>query len=189
MLIKFAAVFLLFLFPQVIASTNSGAVAAMQQKLQHIKSNGSLPQPDQTPTIFTEQEINAYLASGQLKLPTGVQSVRFEGEPGIVTGTAQIDFDQIKAGRSSHNPLLSVFEGVHEVVVSAHAHGAGGEGLVQVDSVSLDGVEIPRFVLQIFVEKYLQPKYSNVGMDSRFRLPDRIDVAIVGPHKLTVTQK
>ena len=61
--------------------------------------------------------------------------------------------------------------------------------IVHVDSVSLDGVEIPRFVLQLFVEKYLQPKYPNVGLDSRFGLPDRIDTAIVGQHRLTVAQK
>ena len=61
--------------------------------------------------------------------------------------------------------------------------------MVSVDSVSLDGIEIPRFVLQLFVEKYLQPKYPNIGLDSRFALPDRIDTAIVGLHKLTITQK
>ena len=75
------------------------------------------------------------------------------------------------------------------MVVQAHAHGSGGQGIVQVDTVSLDGVEIPRFVLQLFVEKYLQPKYPNIGLDSRFALPDRIDTATVGRHKLTITQK
>jgi hypothetical protein len=106
-----------------------------------------------------------------------------------VTGTARVDFDQLKAGRRSSNPLLSVFTGIHEVVVVAHAQGAGGQGFVNVDSVSLDGVDIPRFVLQMFAEKYLQPKYPNVGLDSRFALPNRIDTARVGVHTLTVTQK
>ena len=39
------------------------------------------------------------------------------------------------------------------------------------------------------IEKYLHPKYPNIGLDSRFGLPDRIDTARVGTHKLTVTQK
>jgi hypothetical protein len=82
-----------------------------------------------------------------------------------------------------------MFSGVHEVVVVAHAHGAGGQGVVNVDSVSLDNIAIPRFVLQLFVERYLQPKYPNVGLDSRFALPNRIDTARVGAHTLTVTQK
>jgi hypothetical protein len=100
-----------------------------------------------------------------------------------------VDFEQVKAGVSSYNPLLSVFSGVHDVVIVARAHGAGGVGFVQVDSVSLDGLDIPRFALQLFVEKYIRPKYPDIGLNSRFPLPDRIDRAIVGQHKLTVTQK
>jgi hypothetical protein len=87
------------------------------------------------------------------------------------------------------NTLLEVFRGVHDVDVVAHAHAAAGVGYVEVDSVSLDGVEIPRFVLQLFVANYIQPKYPNLGLDSSFRLPDRIDQATVGVHELTVTQK
>jgi hypothetical protein len=58
-----------------------------------------------------------------------------------------------------------------------------------VESVSLDDVEIPRFVLQMFVDKYLKSKYRNIGLDSRFVLPDHLDTASVGLHTLTVTQK
>jgi hypothetical protein len=168
---------------------NSAAVASMDRKLQRIEANGASAHPDQTPTEFTEEEVNSYLASGRVQLPSGVQSVNFQGEPGVITANTRVDFDQLKAGKRSSNPLLGVFSGVHDVVVQAHAHGSGGQGIVNVDAVSLDGVEIPRFVLQLFVEKYLQPKYPNIGLDSHFALPDRIDTATVGRHKLTVTQK
>jgi len=171
------------------SSSNSGAVASMERKVQHVESNGALAHPDQAPTEFTEQEINAYFAAGKIKLPAGVRSVTFQGQPEVVSAISRVDFDQLKAGRNSYNPLLSVFSGIHDVVVAAHAYGSGGQGLVHVDSVSLDGVEIPRFVLQLFVEKYLQPTYPNVGLDSRFELPDKIDKATVGLHRLTVTQK
>src|SRR5437868_13419428 len=167
----------------------SSAVASMDRKLQLIETNGASAHPDQTPTEFTEEEVNSYIASGRIQLPVGVQSVKFQGEPGIITANTRVDFDQLKAGRRSSNPLLGMFSGVHDVIVQAHAHGSGGQGIVNVDSVSLDGVEIPRFVLQLFVEKYLQPKYPNIGLDSRFALPDRIDTATVGRHKLTITQK
>jgi len=170
-------------------TSRSSDVASTEQKLRHIEANGQAARPDQTPTVFSEPEINSYLASDNVILPEGVQSVKLAGEPGIITGTARVDFDRIREGTGSSNPLLSIFSGVHDVVVVAHAHGAGRQGYIQVDSVSLDGVEIPRFVLQLFVEKYLQPKYPELGLDSRFSLPDRLDTATVGPHKLTVTQK
>jgi hypothetical protein len=175
--------------PQAHAGANAAQVASLQRKLDHIESNAALSKPDSAPTEFTEAEVNAYLASDKIKLPAGVKSVNLQGQPGIVTGNSQIDFDQIQAGKSSYNPLLSMFTGVHQVVATAHAYGRAGQGWVHVDSVALDGVEIPRFALQLFVDKYLQPKYPNVGLDSRFKLPDRIDSATVGVHKLSVVQK
>jgi hypothetical protein len=167
----------------------SSAIASMERKLSSLQSNAGSVHPSPAPTEFTEAEINAYCAAGRLTLPAGVQSVSFQEQPGIVTGTARVDFDRLKSGRDSSNPLLTIFSGVHTVVVAAHAHGTGGDGFVQIDSVLLDGIEIPRFVLQLFVEKYLEPKYPDVGLNSRFPLPDRIDTAIVGLHRVTVAQK
>jgi hypothetical protein len=171
------------------AQNRSPLSAEVDRKIQHLQQNGAKPQPDQTPTTFSQEEINDYVASGAVKLPKGVQSVRFAGEPGVITSNARIDFDEVKSGRGSANPLLSVFSGVHDVVVVAHAHGAGHTGYVDVDSVSLDAVDIPRFVLQLFVEKYLQPKYPNVGLSSRFEMPYKVDTAVIGRNQLTITQK
>lgn len=173
------------------ASSTNSAAERMQKKLQHLESNGSLPHPDETPTKFTEDEINSYLNSDLVVLPDGVQQVHFSGQSGALTATARVDFDKIKimSGRSSSNPLLLIFTGVHDILVAAHAHGAGHEGFVHVDSLQLDGVEVPEFALRLFVEKYLQPKYPDIGIDSRFGLPDRIDTAHISDHELAVTQK
>ena len=171
------------------STSNSGQVASAEPKLQHLQNNGAQEHPDPTPTELTEPEVNAYFASGNVELPAGVQSVVFQEQPGVIVGTSRVDFDRIKAGKNSYNPLLSVFSGLHDVVVTAHAYGAQGQGLVHVDSVSIDGVEVPRFVLELFVEKYLKPKYPNIGIDSRFALPARVDAATVGLHKVILTQK
>jgi len=170
-------------------SSETRDAARAQAKLQHIEKNAELAHPDQTPTELTEQEVNAYFAAGKVKLPAGVQSATFQAQPGAITASCRVDFDQVKAGRHTSNPLLLLFSGVHDVVVVAKASGTAGLGLVDVQSVSLDGVEVPRFVLEIFVEKYLTPKYPNVGLESRFRLPAKIDAAVVGEHKLIVIQK
>ena len=170
-------------------TSNSSQVASVERNLQHLQSNGAQAHPDPAPTEFAEQEINAYFASGDIQLPVGVQSVVFQEQPEVVVATSRVDFDRIKAGKNSYNPLLSVFSGLHDVVVTAHAYGAHGQGLVHVDSVSIDGVEVPRFVLELFAEKYLKPKYPNIGIDSRFALPARVDAATVGLHRVTLTQK
>jgi hypothetical protein len=186
-----------FLFCVVVISVAASAankktspeLASVNRKIAHLEANGRTARPNPAPTVLTEAEINAYLASDQVQFPAGVNSVHLTGSQGTISGTAKVDFDQVRAGIHSSNPLLSIFSGVHNVDVDAHACGRGGEGYVHVDSVSLDGVEVPNFVLQLFVEKYIQPRNPNIGIDSRFKLPDRIDGAVVGQHQVTLVQK
>jgi hypothetical protein len=172
-----------------VAKPDSRELASAERKIDHVESNARSARPSQTPTVFTEAEINAYLASDNVRLPAGVESVKLEGEDGIITGNARVDFDRIREGSHSSNPLLSVFSGVHDVVVVAHAHAAQGRGHVHVDSVSIDDMEVPHFVLQLFVDKFLTPKYPDLGIDSQFALPDRIDSATVVTHELSLIQK
>ncbi len=165
------------------------AASSGEEKLNHIKENAKRNPPDQTPTTLRESEINAYLNSGRVQLPKGVSHVNLIGRPGVIDSTTRVDFDAITAGRRNSNPLLMLFSGVHDVATTAHASGSGGMGRVHVDAVSIDGMNVPRAALQFFVERYLSPKYPGVGMDSTFKLPERIDLATVGDHTVTVTQK
>jgi hypothetical protein len=175
------------------SSSNSGVrhslASNLQLKLNHIEQNAAKPRPDQTPTVMTEDEVNDYLASGRVQLPQGVKKVRMEGRSGLVTAFLNVDFDQIRAGQRSSNPLMGLFSGTHDVQVEADAAGAGGRGKVHVRTVSIDGMEVPHMALEYFVNKYVTPKYPNIGLDSEFQMPDRVDTAVVGYHKLTVTQK
>ncbi len=189
--------FVASLFAQQSAPPASSSTEAMyaaqaqrcQQKFDRIRQNGAKQTPDQTPTVITENEINAWLSSGQAELPKGVRKLQFRGEPGVINATAQVDFDEVTAGRTSNNPLLSLFRGVHTVDARAHASGSGGSGQVHIDSVSLDGVAVPHMAMEFFVDKYIKPKYSNLGIDSQFPLPNKIDTAQVGSRQLSVTQK
>lgn len=158
-------------------------------KFQHIEQNAQRSRPDQTPTVVSEREINSYLLSGQVQLPDGVKHVDFVIDSGRGHATARVDFDQITKGRYSGNPLMALFKGVHEVVVYAHASGSGHMGQVHVDSVAIDGVSVPGVALEYFIDHYLKPKHPEIGIDSRFQLPYKIDLAELGTHRLTLTQK
>ena len=162
---------------------------SMQAKLDHIERNAERSHPDQTPTVMSEEEVNDYLASGRVKMPQGVKKVRLKGHSGMVDAFLTVDFDEIREHQRSMNPLLGVFSGTHDVAVEADAVGTASQGKVHVRTVSVDDVEVPRMALEYFVEKYITTKYPNIGMDSRFQLPDKINTAIVGYHKLTVIQK
>jgi len=162
---------------------------SMQRKLDHIHDNAQLAHPDPTPTVLTEDEVNDYLTSGKVQLPQGVKRVKLQGRSGVVDGFVTVDFDEIRAGQRSSNPLLSIFSGVHNVSVEGDASGSGRQGKVHVRNVAIDGIDVPRVALEYFVQKYITPKYPNVGLDSQFPLPDKIDTATVGYHKVTVTQR
>jgi hypothetical protein len=187
LLVMLTAVELLAAAPK--SSPEPSPKTSMEQKLAYLQKNSLRARPDPQPTQFTEEEINAFVAGRGVKLPAGVHSVRFEGQPGVVTSYAKVDFDQVRAGSHSANPLLSIFSGLHDVVIVAQGEATHGEAAIHIESVSLDGVEVPNFVLELFVEKFITPKHPNLGIDSRISLPERIDTATVGAHRLTVKQK
>jgi hypothetical protein len=167
----------------------SPAAARMQQKLDHIDQNANANPVDQRPTQLNEDEANAWVAEGMLKLPKGVKKAVFHAQSGTIHCDANVDFDEITAGQHSFNPLLMIFSGTHDISVASAADAQGGTGRVHIQSASLDGIDIPRAALELFVNRYLKPKYPNVGLDSEFKMPNRIDTATVGNHYVVLTQK
>jgi hypothetical protein len=169
--------------------THSADYRAMEQKIVYLKQNAAKPHPDPKPTEITEREANAYFNEGGVKLPKGVSHVHLTSMPGTIDGHAEVDFEALTQGKTSANPLLSLFSGTHDIHVVAQASGANGTGTIRAQSVSLDGVEVPQMLLQLFVQHFLTPKYPNVGITSTFKLPLRIDTAVVDTGHVRVTQK
>jgi hypothetical protein len=169
------------------SAATKAAADRMQQKLDYLKQNSEKAKPDQRPTVLLEDEINAYFAEGRVKLPEGLERIIFKIAAGNVTSDMTVNFDTLTA--HSSNPLLSLFSGIHQVEVYANGEGSGGMARAHIDSVSLDGSQIPRFLLEMFVERMLQPKYPQASLDPTFKLPERIDLVTLGEHKATVTQK
>lgn len=167
----------------------TSAADSMQRKIDHIKANADAARVDQRPVIFTQTEINAYFAERRLKMPDGVKSVRFVLRPGEVTAYTRVDFDEITKDASSRHPLLMIFSGTHDVQVVAEASGTGGITRVNVRSVVLDGLTIPRSALEMFIEKWVNPKYPSVQLDGDYKLPARIDTVRIQDRQGIVTQK
>ncbi|MGZ4820185.1 MAG: hypothetical protein ACXVZM_01165, partial [Terriglobales bacterium] len=71
----------------------NSAAASADAKFRHIEENARRHPPDQTPTVLSEREINAYIASGRVQLPVGVRTVSFTGQNGVLNTTARVDFD------------------------------------------------------------------------------------------------
>lgn len=171
------------------APTHSAAYGSMERKIAYLKQNAERAHPDPKPTEITQDEANAYFAEGGVKMPKGVTDLKLAATPGMIDGHAKVDFDAITEKARSKNPLLAVFTGVHDAHVVAQAAGSHGTGTITVQHVELDGIEIPQMMLQFFVDRYLKPKYPNVGLTSTFKLPLHIDSAVVESGKTELRQK
>jgi hypothetical protein len=169
---------------------DQAAADSFQKKVDFIKTNAAAPQPSQKPTPFSQEEINAYFAERRLKMPEGVQKVTFDLKPEEVTAFTRVDFEELRKSRQSMNPLLAIFDGVHDCQVIAHTENTGpGTIRVRVESLIIDGTNVPRMALQMFVNHYVKPKYPNVDLDAEYKLPTRMDSATIKTQEGVIVQK
>jgi hypothetical protein len=162
---------------------------SMEQKIALLRANAAKAHPDPKPVEITEGEANAYLNEGGVRLPAGVSNIRLAAHPGQIDAHALVDFDLIMQHRGANNPLAGVFTGRHDVHAVSDARGAYGDGTIHIQSVDLDGVEIPQWALEWFVGRYIAPRYPNVGLTSTFKLPLRIDSAVLEAGKARLQQR
>jgi hypothetical protein len=168
---------------------HSAAFRSMQEKIAYLQKNAVRPAPDPKPTVITQDEANAYFAEGGVKLPKGVNTLKLTAQPGEIDAHAQVDFDAVTQKARSSNPLLAVFTGLHDVHAIAQASGSNRTGTITIQHLYLDNLEVPQIALQFFVDRYLKPKYPNVGITSTFKLPLRIDSAAVEAGRVVLVQK
>ncbi len=169
--------------------THSADYRSLTQKLAYLKLNSTRSHPDPKPVVLAEPEVNAYFSEGGVKLPTGVSNVHLTSRPETIDGHAHVDFEEIMRGHNKSNPLYDLFSGSHDIHVVAEAAGVNGIASIQVQTVELDNVAVPQWALEFFVQRYITPKYPNVGMTSTFKMPLRIQTATVGTGKVTLEQK
>jgi hypothetical protein len=191
----FVGVFVLFVVPVSSQKTSSGtkrfsaSAESFQKKLDYLERNAKANPVQRRSTQLNADEANAWFREGGYKLPQGVQKVVFHSQPDTIVANATVDFDEVKQGKHNLNPLLSVFSGVHDVEVTATASAQNGQGRVTIQTVAIDGVGVPHLALEMFVKRYISPKYPGIGLDNTFAMPDRIDTATVGHDYALLTQR
>ncbi|HWC18862.1 MAG TPA: hypothetical protein VG498_17765 [Terriglobales bacterium] len=160
-----------------------------QDKLDFLERNSHSQPVQRRSTQLNADEANAWFREGGYKLPQGVKRVIFHGQPDNIIANTTVDFDEVKEGKRNLNPLLSVFSGVHDVEIRAAASAQNGQGHVTIQSVAIDDIGVPHLALEMFVKRYITPKYPDVGLDNSFQMPDRIDTATIGHETALLTQR
>lgn len=152
----------------------------LKQKVAAIAAHGDRPTKQGRRTIVTENELNAFLVyDAGPQLPVGVvqPTVAILGT-GRVSGRAVVDLDAVRKQKNPTSLLdpATYLTGRLPVVATGVLNTSNGVGRFQLESASVGGVPIPKFVFQEIVGYYSRSPQnpSGIGLDDPFPLPARI---------------
>lgn len=152
----------------------------LKQKMSAIRNRSSAAAHHPVRTAITEREVNAYLAfelAGDL--PTGVvePTVMILG-PNRVSGRAVVDLDRVRRELNPTSRLDPFYylTGRLPVGATGTVKARDGVGHFELESATVGGVPIPKFVLQQIVSYYSRSpeRPSGISLDSSFALPASI---------------
>ncbi len=178
-----------------LAAADSGiseqAATQMEQKLAVILENAAKPSGPTT-VYLSEQEVNSYFRYRMgAKIPVGVSDVTLDFRPDRPSGTAIVDFDQVKAASKKRvNAVLDyLLSGRKPVAVTGHFTSSAGQGLFHLEEVSIGGFTLRGALLDTVIRHFVVPRYPNVAIDRPFQLPANIEQIAVEEGRVRVRQK
>jgi hypothetical protein len=171
------------------------AAESLSQKLAAITQNAASPKPVRPHNVtVTEDELNSWFVFRSSRdLPAGVSrpSVNLLGD-GAVRGMATIDLEKLAARRGSTNPFdpLALLGGRVPVTVTGTLRTKAGVGQFDVQSTDVNGIPVPKFILQQLLSYYATTPDSPEGLhvDDSFTLPASIQRIDVGRGQMVVVQ-
>jgi hypothetical protein len=157
----------------------------LQSKIDHIKKVGqSSNQHPNIETEVSEEELESYvLFSLRDQIPFQLDSINVKLTPGTVAADTQMTFNSNTTG----NPVLdALVGGTHNLSVRSRLSGADGVGKFDLEEVRVDGIPVPKVLIQTLVDKYVKPKYPDVDLKAPFDLPWGIRAIDIGEGKARI---
>ena len=177
---------LLWAAPLALAATVGAAYtdyASARHKLDLIESDHLR---DGARIELSDRELTAY---AQHEAPQGVRQAHLEiGPSGLATGSALIDFNEVQRslGRQSGWLMSKLLEGEHPVSVTARLTSSSGQARVDVQRVTVSGIDIEGGTLDFLIQNILLPLYPDATVDRPFELAHRVDRIEVHPGGVSV---
>ncbi|MBZ5560423.1 MAG: hypothetical protein LAO77_24470 [Acidobacteriia bacterium] len=154
--------------------------ALLRQKIDTITAHAERAGAPARRTIVTEREVNAYLVfEAKEQLPVGVvnPSVAILGT-GRLAGQAIVDLDAVRKAKGPTSLLdpMNYLWGRLPVSATGVLKTSKGVGHFELESTHINGVPIPKLLLQEIVSYYSRTpeKPAGIGLDDPFALPARI---------------
>jgi hypothetical protein len=162
----------------IMALATASDYTSAKRKFDLIDSDRSRPG---TRVELTTPELNAYI---EHETPVGVHHPKLEVvSPGVTTGTAMIDFGQIRRAQGyAPGWLMSkLLDGERPVSVTAQITSAHGQATVKVQRVVVSGIEIDGATLDFLIKNFLLAMYPDAAVDRPFALGHRIERLDIQP--------
>lgn len=169
-------------------SLSEDAGARLAQKLADILRHALEPSAEVRLTPLSEAEVNAYLAhQGARHLPAGLDDPLVRIGDGRLSAEAIIDLDAIRESRerTTFDPVRYL-GGKFAVTAGGRVRSGGGEAHVEVQTVTVGGVQVPGQVLQEVVRHFTRT--PGARLDEPIRLPYGITEIRLTPGLAVIVQ-
>ena len=159
------------------------------KKLAIIKQHAAASPKSSRRTTVTEGELNSWFVyRAPPLLPVGVKdpSVTVVGN-GKLVGVVTVDLDDVGKSKSG---AWNVLGGRVPISLSGVLRTKDGKGQFDLQSASLSGVPLPKFLLQEIVAHYTrdEDRPNGIRLDDPFDLPASIKQIDVGQGQAIITQ-
>lgn len=159
---------------------------SLQDKINAIKKAKDMPDraPGASRVELSEAELESYmLFSLKNQIPAQMDSFDVQLEPGTVGAQTQLTFPSDATG----NPIVDVvLGGTHDLFVKGALAGADGRGKFDLLEIRVDGIPVPKILIQSLFDKYVKPKYPDADLKEPFDLPWGIEELTLETGKATV---
>lgn len=183
----------------IVRSISTGSVAAeendtispksaksLQDKIDAIKKAKDMPDrvPGASRVELSEAELESYmLFSLKDQIPAQMDAFEVQLQPGTVAAQTQLTFPSDATG----NPIIDVvLGGTHDLFVKGALAGTEGRGKFDFQEIRVDGIPVPKILIQSLFDKYVKPKYPDADLREPFDLPWGIEELTMEQSKATV---
>jgi len=113
-----------------------------------------------------------------------MDSIDVQLTPGAVAADTQMTFNSNTTG----NPMVdALVGGTHNLFVKGRLSGYQGRGKFDLEEVRVDGIPVPKVLINSLFDKYVKPKYPEADLKEPFDLPWGIQSIDIQSQKARIT--
>ncbi|HEX5000001.1 MAG TPA: hypothetical protein VFY29_17400 [Terriglobia bacterium] len=167
------------------AGISVGAADALQSKIDTLKKKseettaGADPRPTEEIQV-SESELASYVMhSLREQIPVQVEAFKVQLTAGAVGADAELNIAE-PTGAALVDALVG---GRHSLFVKGKLSGAERRGRFELDEVRVDGIPVPKVLVETLFTKYVKPRYPYADLKEPFDLPWGIERLTIEPKK------